>query len=100
MTGTKMTIKIITSKFVLLASVLLFSVVSMQGTLAEGSVSKIKLNIHDNITAYAEYFQGDADKPTILILHGFLLTHNFHTVKRLAESLHESGYNILIPTFT
>ena len=84
----------------MLSSVLFFTLISLQSSYAEGSVSKIQLNIRDNLSANAEYFQGDANKPVILILHGFMLTHNFHTVKRLAESLHESGYNILIPTLS
>ncbi|MCU7837337.1 MAG: alpha/beta hydrolase [gamma proteobacterium symbiont of Taylorina sp.] len=60
----------------------------------------IQLNVTDKIIANAEFYQGDTDKPYILILHGFLQTHQFPTVKRLAESLHESGYNVLTPTLS
>ncbi len=35
-----------------------------------------------------------------MILHGFMLTHNFQTVKQLAESLHESGYTVLTPSLS
>ncbi|WP_214660504.1 alpha/beta hydrolase [sulfur-oxidizing endosymbiont of Gigantopelta aegis] len=54
----------------------------------------------DALSSYGECYPGESDKPTILILHGFMLTHNFQTVKRLAESLHDSGYNVLTPTLT
>ena len=60
----------------------------------------VHLKISDKITANAEYYPGEENKPVILILHGFMLTHNFPTVKRLAESLNESGYNILTPSLS
>lgn len=60
----------------------------------------ITLPMPDKISAYGEFYPGEQDKPAILILHGFLLTHNFLTVKRLAESLHDSGYTVLAPTLS
>lgn len=60
----------------------------------------VQLDISDKITANAEYYPGDESKPFILILHGFLQNHNFPTVKRLAESLKESDYNVLTPSLT
>ncbi len=52
------------------------------------------------LAATAEYLQGDAGAPAALILHGFLQTREFITVRRLADSLHESGYTILLPNLT
>lgn len=60
----------------------------------------IQLNLSDKITANAEYYPGEKNKPLVLILHGFMMTHNFPTVKRLAESLNESGYNVLTPSLS
>jgi len=60
----------------------------------------VQLNISDKLIANAEYYPGEKNRPFILIMHGFLLNHNFPTVKRLAESLNSSGYNILTPSLT
>ncbi len=60
----------------------------------------ITLQLTDQIAAYGEFYPGKHNKPVIMILHGFMLTHNFQTVKQLAESLHDSGYTILTPTLS
>jgi len=61
---------------------------------------KVQSKISDKITANAEFYQGEPGKANILILHGFLITHNFHTVTRLAESLHGLGFSVLTPTLS
>jgi esterase/lipase len=61
---------------------------------------KVQLKNLEHIMVNAELYEGEADKPAILILHGFILTHNFPTVRRLAESLNESGYTVLTPTLS
>jgi len=53
-----------------------------------------------NLTAQAEYLKGDADKPAILIVHGFLTTNQFHTVVSMAQGFEEEGYSVLTPTLT
>ncbi len=60
----------------------------------------VNLKVSNNITAVAEFYPGDKNKPYILILHGFLLNHNFPTIRRLAESLNQSGYNVLTPSLS
>ncbi len=60
----------------------------------------VHINISDTLTADAAFYLGDTDKPVVLILHGFMLTHNFPVVKRLAESLYDSGYTVLSPTLS
>lgn len=60
----------------------------------------VQLDISEKITANAEYYPGEESKPSILILHGFLQNYDFPTVKRLAESLNESDYNVLTPSLT
>lgn len=52
------------------------------------------------LIATAELLAGDTDKKAILILHGFLQTRNFFTVRRLANALHELGYTLLLPNLT
>ncbi len=50
--------------------------------------------------ASAQLFPGEAQKKAILILHGFLQTRDFFTVRRLGESLHDMGYTVLLPSLT
>lgn len=50
--------------------------------------------------ATAEYLPGDPAKPGVLLIHGFLQTREFMTVRRLADSLSDLGYTTLTPTLT
>jgi len=60
----------------------------------------INLGMGQGLVASAEFMQGDSTAPGVLILHGFLQTRDFITVRRLADSLHESGYSVLLPNLT
>ncbi len=53
-----------------------------------------------NITAQAEFVKGDEDKPAAIIIHGFLTTNQFHTVKSMAQAMEDAGYSVLTPTLT
>lgn len=69
--------------------------------LASSAAGKeVVLQMPNHLAARAEYLLGAADKPAILILHGFLQTHDFHTVHSMAEALNDSGYTVLAPTLT
>ncbi len=48
----------------------------------------------------ASFHQAELSKPAILVLHGFLTTHNFNTVMSIAELLAENGNTVLAPTMT
>jgi len=48
----------------------------------------------------ATYHQAELSKPTILVLHGFLTTHNFNTVMGIVDLLAENGNTVLAPTMT
>lgn len=50
--------------------------------------------------ATAELLPGEKEKKAVLILHGFLQTRDFFSVRRLGESLHDMGYTVLLPTLT
>ena len=50
------------------------------------------------VTATAEYRPGDPGRPAVLILHGFLQTRDFSTVRRLADAVHDRGFSVLTPT--
>lgn len=60
----------------------------------------IELEVAPNIIATADYHQGDTQMPAILLMHGFLQTQNFFTVKRLFDSLASSGYTLLSPNLS
>ncbi len=52
------------------------------------------------LTAEAEYSKGMPNKPAVLMLHGFLTTNQFHTVRSMAQAYNEAGYTTLAPTLT
>ena len=62
--------------------------------------ARIEVQVGSARTATADYWPGAAEKPALLILHGFLQTRDFPTVRRLAEALADEGYNVLTPTLT
>jgi pimeloyl-ACP methyl ester carboxylesterase len=64
------------------------------------SAQIIQLQVSKNLTATAELMQGGKEGKSILILHGFLQTRDFFTVRRLAESLHDEGHTVLLPTLS
>lgn len=67
---------------------------------ASASAERVTLNFQNGLAGYAEYRQGDAAKPAVLLLHGFLQTHEFPTIFRLADGLSQAGYTVLAPTLT
>lgn len=64
------------------------------------SADIISKKMPNGLTATADYYQGNPDKPVVLILHGFMQTREFPTVARLANSLKDEGYTVLVPTLT
>jgi pimeloyl-ACP methyl ester carboxylesterase len=66
--------------------------------LAQGEV--IQKTVEEGVTATAEYRAGDPSKPAMLVLHGFLQTRDFSTVRRLADALYDWNYTVLAPTLS
>jgi pimeloyl-ACP methyl ester carboxylesterase len=60
----------------------------------------VTLQLKPGLTARAEYQRGAAEKPAVLILHGFLQTYTFPTVHNLANGLARAGYSVLTPTLS
>ncbi len=50
--------------------------------------------------AAAGYQPGQAGKPAVLVLHGFLSTRDFLTVSNLTHALADVGYTVLAPNLT
>lgn len=67
-----------------------------------GSVAaeEMMLTLPGGLKAQADFRNGGKDKPAVLVLHGFLQTHNFSTVRLIADELSEAGYAVLTPTLT
>jgi len=64
------------------------------------NAQEIELETSELYIASANFLEGEADKKALLILHGFLQTRNFSTVKRLGDTLYESGFSVLSPTLS
>ena len=60
----------------------------------------VELKVRPGIQASADYRAGARGKPAVLLLHGFLQTREFRTVATLANSLHDAGYTVLVPTLS
>ena len=68
--------------------------------LAHAGSARMSLELPSGLTAESDYWPGEVDRPPILILHGFLQTREFPTVRRLAEALADEGYSVLLPSLT
>ncbi|MCW8855014.1 MAG: alpha/beta fold hydrolase [Gammaproteobacteria bacterium] len=60
----------------------------------------VSLEINSGLIAQADYRPGDSNKPTILLLHGFLQTYQFSIIQSISNELSDNGYTILAPTLT
>lgn len=60
----------------------------------------VSLKMHDELVAQASYQPGEKNRPAILLLHGFLQTHNFSIIQSIANELTDNGYSVLAPTLT
>lgn len=67
---------------------------------ASGSADEVALQLPGGLTAIADYRQGDAARPAVLVLHGFLQTHHFSTVRLIVNELSGAGYSVLAPTLS
>lgn len=61
---------------------------------------EISLRLPSGLMALADFRAGATDRPAILILHGFLQTHQFSTIRLIASELSDAGYTVLSPTLT
>ena len=68
--------------------------------LADGDVIQAGIQTAGQITATADYHPGRADRPAILLLHGFLQTRDFGIIKSIADTLADEGYTVLSPTLS
>ena len=60
----------------------------------------VELTLPSKLVAKAEYRKGDLDKSAVILLHGFLQTHEFPTIHSLVEGISSTGRTVLAPTLT
>ena len=58
------------------------------------------LTLPNGLVAVADYRIGESDRPAVLVLHGFLQTHYFSTIRLITDYLHIHGYTVLAPNLT
>lgn len=80
-------------------AILLLLCISLNQTIL-ADAEKLSLTLSSGLRVNADYWQGESDQPSVMIVHGFLQTSSFSTVRRLAESLADSGYSVLTPTLS
>lgn len=70
--------------------------------LSSGSAfgAEINVTLANGLNTLAEYRTGKKDKPAVLVLHGFLQTHRFSTIRLIENELSDAGYSVLSPTLT
>ncbi len=77
-----------------LVALLLWSLLSI------AHADEVELSLTNGISALADYRKGGSDKAAVLVLHGFLQTHQFSTVQRIVNELADNDYSVLAPTLT
>lgn len=63
-----------------------------------GWAAEITETLPNGLKVSAEYRPAVGDAPTLLILHGFLVTNAFPTVQALVNEFSAKGYGVLAPT--
>ncbi len=67
---------------------------------AVGHGNEISERLPSGLIAHADYRAGSPDRPAVMVLHGFMTTQNFSTIRTIVNELNESGYTVLAPTLT
>lgn len=72
----------------------------LSGCLCLGAqAAALQKQLDSGLTANAEYHAAQGPD-AVLLLHGFLATHHFPTIQRLADELKDNGFAVLAPTLT
>lgn len=67
---------------------------------AAALAAEAEIPLSGRIVGTAEFRPGQAGKPAILVLHGFLQTREFGIVRSLADELAGAGYTVLAPNLS
>ena len=61
---------------------------------------QLTVSLPNNVTANADYRTGEAEKPVVFLLHGFMATHNLNIIQIMADELESQGYSVIAPTLS
>jgi pimeloyl-ACP methyl ester carboxylesterase len=61
---------------------------------------EVEIKLPNGMVATADYQVGGANKPAIVLIHGYLQTRNFPLIYNLSNALKAEGYTVLAPTLT
>lgn len=79
---------------------LVLALLALSSTGVGATERQVELPLASGVVATASYSEGGGQARPVLILHGFLQTQNFFTVKRLHDSLSGDDYHLLSPTLS
>lgn len=79
-------------KGVLLLLLCCFSLAAQAATVTQ--------KLGNGLVVRADYRKAAVGKPAVIVLHGFLQTHEFPTGYRLAEGINADGFTVLAPTLS
>lgn len=60
----------------------------------------VTLELSSGISARADFRSGDPALPPVLVMHGFMSTHSFNTIRGIVDALADNGYTVLAPTLS
>ncbi len=64
------------------------------------TAKEIQLEMPNKLTGIAQYHPDNSDKAAVLVLHGFLQTHEFSTIQFITNELIDNNYPVLAPTLS
>lgn len=64
------------------------------------SAAVVQATLPTGVAVTASFRPGNADKPAVILIHGFLQTREHATVAELSNSLADEGYSVLTPTLS
>ncbi len=60
----------------------------------------VSLEVKPGIIAKADYEPGEADKPVVVVLHGFLQTNDYLTLTNIKDAVIDNDYSLLAPVIS
>jgi len=81
-------------------ALIVFATLILLGAGTAGHAETLRLRAPDGKYLTAEHHRGDARRPAILVLHGFLQTNEFQTTQSLISNLSMLGYTIVGPNLS
>jgi pimeloyl-ACP methyl ester carboxylesterase len=94
--GTKVRIRVYSIYYIIHIFILLLLSITSTAALAE----TVYLHVKPDVIARADYQRGEAHKPAIVVLHGFLQTNDYLTLTNIKEAVVDNGHTLLAPVIS